>query len=532
MTRAAVLVLVGALLVVFVGLPLGLLALGVDDLGLALAEVEALGNTVLLAAGTALVACLAGIPVGWVAARRQLPRLLEAAIVLPYAVPPYVTTIAWILLANPTNGVLTRFFPINAYTLTGMVGVLGLHLSPVVAMATRDALGRIDPSLEEAARVAGATPLQVIRRVSLPLALPGIGTAISFVASAAAASFGVPYLLGAAASPPVPVLTLRIYRALELSPVEGRPLAIGLSLVLLVVGVALPAAFRLLQGSRAYATARVARARTLPPAGAAQAVVWAWLALAVVLPIGTIALTSVAPVFGRFDGFTLEHWAAVLGEPRSRGALLRSAWLAAAAATVAVAVGSLLAHAAERTPSRAVSALVGLARAPWAVPGSVLALGMILAFSQEVRVIVLERATFAFALADTAWLLGIAYVVKSLALPLDGVRAAVRTVDRSLEEAARVSGAGWAATQWNVVLPMLRPAILAGWALVFASSFCEVSMSVLLRGPSTEVLGTRLFELLSYGSPQQAAVVAMVVVGAVLVGARFIAAPRRAAGGA
>jgi iron(III) transport system permease protein len=103
-------------------------------------------------------------------------------------------------------------------------------------------------------------------------------------------------------------------------------------------------------------------------------------------------------------------------------------------------------------------------------------------------------------------------------LPLDGARAAFHTVDRTMEEAARVSGASWARTQVAVALPLVRPALVAGWVLVFASSFCEVSMSVLLRGPSTEVLGTRLFELLSYGAPQQAAVLAMIVVAAVLVG--------------
>jgi iron(III) transport system permease protein len=523
MTRRLVLVAIGIVLAVFIGLPLALLASESSAEGLRAGETEALVNTGLLALGSAAVAALTGVPVGWVAARRRLPRALEAALVLPYAVPPYVTTIAWILLANPTNGILTAWLPINAYTLVGMIGVLGLHLSPVVALATRDALGRVDPVLEEAARVAGASAWRTTLSISLPLTLPAVGAAIAFVASAAAASFGVPYLLGASASPPVPVLTLRIYRALELAPVEGRPLAVGLSLVLLGVGVALPAMLRLLQGQRAYASARLARPRPLPPAGPLALVVYAWLFVAVLLPVGTIALTSVAPIFGHFDAFTLEHWRAVLAEPRSRGALLRSTILAAAAATAAVGIGALLAHTAERAPSRAVSALVALARAPWAVPGTVMALGMILAFSQEIRVIVLDRATFALALADTSWLLGIAYAAKSLAVPLDGVRAAVRTVDRSLEEAARISGASWAQTQLRVVLPLLTPAMLAGWGLVFAASFCEVSMSILLRGPGTEVLGTRLFELLSYGSPQQAAVIAMIVVVAVLVGARAIA---------
>ena len=518
MTRRLLLAAVGLFLLVFVGAPLGLLAAGVGEVRLALAEGEAIGNTVLLALGSAAVAVVSGVPVGWVAARRTLPRALEAAILLPYAVPPYVTTVAWIVLANPTNGALRAWLPVDVYTLSGMVWVLGLHLSPVVAIAARDALGRIDGSWEEAARVSGAGAARTLWRVTLPLALPGILTATSFVASAAAASFGVPYLLSSPAAEPVPVLTLRIFRALELAPIAGRPLAVALSLVLLVIGVLLPVLLRVLQGRRSYAGARMARARVRPAAGAWSGVVVAWLAVAVVLPIGTIALTSVAETFGRMEGVTLDHWVAVVAEARTRGALVRSAALSAAAATAAVAVAALLAGAAERTPSRGVSALVGLARAPWAVPGSVLALGMILAFSQEIRLIVLDRFTLALALSNTPWILGIAYVTKSLALPLDGVRAAVRTVDTTMEEAARIAGASWARTQVAVALPLVRPALVAGWVLVFASSFCEVSMSVLLRGPATEVLGTRLFELLSYGAPQQAAVLAMIVVAAVLAG--------------
>ncbi len=526
MTRTALLLAVGALLLLFVALPLGLLGVGATGLEQALGEGQAILNTVLVAGLSTVLALLCGLPVGWIAARRTLHPALESAIILPYAVPPYVTTIAWILLANPSNGLLTRWLPVNAYSLWGIVWALGLYLSPVVAMAMRDAIGRVDPALEEAARVSGANPRQVFQHVTLPLALPALGASASFVAAAAAASFGVPYLLGAAADPPVPVLTLRIFRALEMDPVGGRPLAAGLSILLLAVGVAMPAALRLLQGQRSYATARLARPAPRPGAGSLQWVIIGWLTVSVGIPLVTIALTSFAQQFGQLGDLTLEHWTAVLSESRSRGAILRSAVLAAGAATVAVAIGTLLGHSAERASSPLVRTLVGLARAPWAVPGSVFALGMILAFSQEIRLIVAERATLALALSGTPWLLGAAYAARSLALPLDGVRAAVRTVDRSLEEAARVSGASWTQTARRVVLPLLSPAMIAGWSLVFASSFCEVSMSVLLRGPQTEVLGTRLFELLSYGSPQQASVIAMIVAIAVLVGGR--AAYRRA----
>lgn len=509
---------VAAFLMAMVVVPLVLLVLGLQDVSQLQKEGDAIANTILLAGGSALTAFLFGLPVGLVAARRRLPPLLESAMILPYAVPPYVTTVAWIVLANPTNGVLTRWLPINVYSLTGMIGVLGLHLSPLVALAARDAFGRIDPVLEEAAQVSGARSFRVFWSITLPLAAPGILSATAFVASAAASSFGVPYLLSSPAARPIPLLTLRIFRALEMAPVEGRPLAIALSMVLLAVGLSLPMALRLLEGSRRYSTARLARPRPAPPAGRWALVVWGWLGFAVILPVGTIALTSIATAFGHFDAFTLENWTAVLAEARTRDALLRSWGLAAAAATLALTIGALLATISERTPSRWVSALVTVARAPWAVPGSVLALAMILAYSQEIRFVFFEQMTVVVALANTPWILGLAYATKSLAVPLDGVGAAARTIDRSMEEAARVAGASWLRSQWSIVLPLLRPALLASWVLVFASSFCEVSMSVLLRGPGTEVLGTRLFELLSYGSPQQASVVAMLVVLVVLAG--------------
>ena len=111
MTRRILLGSVAALLLLFVGLPLALLGVGAGSLSLAAGEGEAILNTLILALGTATLATVCGLPVGWVAARRQLHPRLEGALLLPYAVPPYVTTIAWIVLANPTNEVLTRWLP-------------------------------------------------------------------------------------------------------------------------------------------------------------------------------------------------------------------------------------------------------------------------------------------------------------------------------------------------------------------------------------------------------------------------------------
>jgi iron(III) transport system permease protein len=478
-------------------------------------------NTALLALGTLLVALGTGAPVGWALARAALPRWLAVACTLPYAIPPYVTTIAWITLANPTNGVLRAWLPVDVYTLPGMAWVLGLHLSPFVSLAVRDALGSIDPSLEEAARVSGAGPWRVARDVTLPLLGPALVAAAGFVLAAASASFGVPYLLGSAARVPVPVLTTRIAQALELSPVGGRPLAVSLALGLLVVGAGLPALLRLLQGRAAFASARLARPRPPERMPLASVGVGAYVAVAVALPLATLVASTFMERFGGglgADNRTLAHWAGVLGDARTREALVRSLWLAGAAATVAVAVGALVGHAAEREGSRLARGLSILARAGWAVPGTVLALALLLAFSQEVRLVLFERVTLVLALADTAWLLGIAYVVRFLAIPVDTARAALRSVHPSLEEAARVSGAGWGRTLRDVTLPLLAPALGTAWFLVFVPSLCEVTLSVLLRGPSTEVLGTRLFTLQSYADPQSAAVLAVMVAGLVLAG--------------
>jgi len=520
---------VALLLGLFVVLPLGLLGREVGGFEAALAEGPAAWNTLLFTGGAVLLALGLGVPLGLGLARGRLPAGLEAAIVLPYAIPPYVTTLAWIALGNPTTGLLRPLLPLNIYSLSGMIWVMGLHLSPFVILGVRDAVARLDPSLAEAAQVAGASPGRVLRDVTLPLLSPAVLAAAGFVSSAAAASFGVPYLLSSAAAEPVPVLTTRIYQALELAPDAGRPLAVTLSLGLLTVGVGLPALLRLTQGGRSFTSARTNRQGAAPASPLLTGAVLLYLFLAVGLPVATILWTSLAADLGgglSLDNLTLSHWQTVSGQETTQEALLRSLGLAAAAATATVAVGTLLAHTVERAPSRFAQGLAALARAPYAVPGTVLALGLLLSTSQELRLIVAERLTITVSLADTLWLLLLAYSVKLLALPLDSARAALQGLHPSLEEGARIAGASWLGALRDVTLPLLAPSLRTAWVLVFLPAFCEVTLSVLLRGPRTEVLGTRLFSLESYGAPQQAAVLALLVT-LVVAGGLLLTRPRQ-----
>lgn len=542
MTRTVVLGLAVAVLAVFVVLPLGvLLAAGLSDPAAGLAALThplngvAAANTVILALSVTAFTIVVGVPLGFLVGRSDLPggRTWKVLVTTPYVVPPYITAIAWITLLNPSNGLLNRALAgiglpaFDIYGLAGMTWVMGLAFTPFVLLSTGDALSRMDASLEEQARIAGATPWRALVRVTLPTALPGVLEGATFVLAASAASFGVPYLLASGTAQPDFVLTTRIYQALDLDPATGRPVAVALSLALLMFGVGLPALARLLRGGRRFTTVTGKASRQ-----AAFSLGWArlpalvgvggYVGVAVVLPLATIAVTSLMGNFGRGLGpenWTLANYSAVLLERSDTlPAILRSLALAAGAATAATALGALLAwlNQRTRTPGRAVVAW--LARLPYAVPGTVLALAMILTFSQEIRLILFERLTLGLALADTVWLLGIAYAVKFLAFPVGNAEAGLQATDPSLEEAARLSGAGFLRTLWRITAPLLRPDLVAAWFLVFMPAFSEVTLSILLQGPDTRVVGTLLFDLQTYGDPPSAAVLAVVVTVIVLGG--------------
>lgn len=541
-TRNLALAAVVLALVALVVLPLGVLggslfadpAAGLAALAHPLNQAAAL-NTAALALAVLALALGLGVPLGWLVGRTDLPGATtwRAVCTIPYMVPTYVLAIAWISLLNPTNGLLNQLFgavglgPLDIYSLGGMTWVMGLGLAPFVMLSTADALGRMDASLEEQARIAGAGPWRTVLTVTLPMATPGVVAGAGFVLAYAVAAFGVPYLLASGTADPAPVLTTRIYQALDLDPARGRPAAVALSLVLLALGVGLPALARAALRGRSFATVtgkatRVAPFALGPAKPVAVAFVASYAALAVVLPIGTIAWTSVLKGLGQGLGpssWTLANYRAVLFERSDTlAALGHSLLLASGAATAAVLVGALVAWMAARTNLPGRGALLAIARLPWAAPGTVLAIGLLLTYSQEIRLIVAERVTFALALSDTLWMLGLAYVVKFLAFPVDNTTSGLQAVHPSLEEASAMSGAGFATTLLRITGPLLSANLVASWFLVFLPAFTEVTMSILLAGPDSRVVGTLLFDLQTYGDPPAAAVLAMVVVVLVLGG--------------
>lgn len=505
------------------------------------AELGALGSTLVISLGAAVFALVAGAPLSVLLFRTDLPLrgAFTVLFTLPSAIPAFIWGMGWLLLASPRAGYLNRLLgegSLDIYGAAGIAFVEGLSGLPLVLLAGAAAFRRVDPALEEAARVCGASPVRALLATTFPLALPSLLSGAVMVFLMTASSFGVPYILGVSASPPTRVLTTRIYELILLGGEDNLARAVVLAAVLLLfTPLALWANWALGRSGRVRLSAGKGVSPRAFPLGRARslatAAVGAVATLLVLLPLGAIVLTSVQRSFGAelaWESLTVMHWSGVLLEPRTLRAAGRSLLLAAGAGALVCAFG--LAGAVIRRQFRRFGAGVeALAVWPYAVPGTVLAMALLIAFSRDLRFVLLDRVAFVLALAHTPWLLLIAYVAKYLALGAQNSSEALAQVDPSLAEAARVSGAGPLRAFIDAPLPLLRPALVAAFVLAFLACATEITMSVLLIPAGSEVLGTLLFELQSYADPSAAAVLACAFVALVLLGQALLTLVRHRA---
>lgn len=468
---------------------------------------DALWTTLKLGLLTTLLAVVLGTALAWLGARTDLPgrKLLGTVLTIPYIVPPYISAVAWINLANPEVGILNTWLgrgTVDIYSFGGIAWVLGLSFYPYVYLTVRAALENADPALEDAARMSGAGTWRVLKDVSLPLMRPAIVSSGGLVLMATVSAFGAPALLGAHQR--IDVLSTRIYESLT-SDLDGIRYASSLATLLFLfalVPLLVPATRHAVLTGKASrpSVVRLGRAR-LVVIGA----VLAFVVLAVALPALAVCGTAFLRIAGRFtlDNLTLENFS-VLSRPESSEAITNSLWLGAAAATAAVVLGGTIAFLHVRTRQRGRGFLAGLASVPLATPGTVLAIGILLAWTRPLD------------LRNTVWILLIAYVAKYVALAARAIGEGLGTVDVALPEAARMSGArGWFRLR-TIWIPLVLPSIVAGWFLVFMPSFSELTMSLILVGPGLDTIGTRMFELQEYEGPTAASVLATVVLGLVV----------------
>jgi iron(III) transport system permease protein len=478
-----------------------------------------LWNTVWTAALTSVLAMGTGTLLAFLLVRTDLPgrQWMRTLVVLPYAIPPFLGAIGWAQLLGPQGYLLRPLLdllgieqaPWTIYSPGGVVMVMTIHFFPFVFLTVAAALQRVDVSLEEAARISGAGGLQVMRQITIPLVAPAIlaGGVLAFMG--AVANFGIPALLGLRAR--FSVLTTSIYAALN---VPDFNLATAMSMLLVVVSAGALGLQRWIQ--RGEGRFAVIAGKAIHPQPLRLGA-WRWPAFALaagfcmviaVLPIAALVVTSFLRYYGaplELASVTTRHYQYILGLEQVRRAAANSVVLASAAATLCMGLGTAVAYASIKARIPGSGVLDAIGTLPYAIPHTVIAVAVLLAWARV-------------GLYGTLTIILLAYVLAYLPFSLRTTSATLQQIHDSLEEAGRVSGAGPLRTFRDIVLPLVKPGMLAGWILVFMPASRELTMSILLFSLRTETIGVTIFNMQDAGYTQIAAALSVAVLVVILAG--------------
>lgn len=480
---------------------------------------DALLNSIWIVLGVTGVSLLISVPMAWLIERTDLPgaRSLGRVLSLPYVVPSYLLAISWITLANPSVGWL-KGLGFDIYGLGGIIFVEASALFAIVFLSFRAGLRSLDPALEEAARLGGASPLGVFFRITCPLLKNTIFASLIAVALASLASFAVPAMIGSPAR--VFVLTTGIFSLLKQGSLAAQSQALVIAVEMGLVALALVLVSRffmreqasLLSGkSSRPALVRLGKLKPWLAIGA-----WTVWGLVAALPLVVLLLSSFMPDPGdsSFSGMSLKAWRYVLADlPGFWDAVANSLIVSSVAALLVLLVSipvALLAWQGRYGKKRRLRALAAFfedgALLSYSLPGTVIAV-----------LLIFFAARFSFlGLADTLSILVVALVAKYLTLGLRTLGPGALNVHPSLIEAAQLSGAGSVQRLWRIWLPLLKPSIFAALLLVLMPCVAELTMSLLLYGPGTETLGVSVFQLQEYADRASASVVGSLLLFLVL----------------
>jgi iron(III) transport system permease protein len=464
-------------------------------------------NSLKFAAGAAAVAFVVGTLLAWMNERTNTPfkALYFALSVIPLIIPGILFTVAWILLASPKIGLinlaLQKLFAtdtvfLNAYSLAGMIFVDGLHYSPVAFLLMTAAFRAMDPALEESAIMSGAGVLQVLRRVTLPLAWPAIFATLLILFVRAIESFEVPALLGLPVG--IQVFTSAIYEAMHRYPSKtGLACAYAVTL-LLITSVGVYGQSRLSSRGSRYATMTGKGFRPRPiDLGAwryaASAVFLVYFLLIVVLPFAVLLWSSLQPFYAvpsmaALKRLTLEPYRTILDYPGVARSVWNSALLGVGSATLIMLVSSVICWIVVKTRMPGRWLLDNVASLPMVFPGIVLGLAIMVLY------LYLPIGVY-----GTIWIMLIAYITRFMPYGLRYNTTSMLQIHKELEESAAMSGASWTTTFRRVILPLLKPGLVAGWIYIVIVSVRELSSSILLYSPGNEVLSILVWELWENG---------------------------------
>lgn len=475
-------------------------------------------NALVLAVIVTACSLAAGVGMAVLMARTDLPfkNTLDLLIIMPLFLSPFTGLIAWITLGSQRTGFInvayTALFDligidvsplINIWSYAGVVWVMFLFFCPFAYLFTVGNLRAMDSSLEEAARISGATPFQVLTRITLPMAVPAILASGLLIFILAAEMYTIPGIIGGTAG--FTTLPWKIYQDSTVFPVHRAHAAAAGTMLLWVTVLGVWLQRRITRRSERYVTVSGKGFRGRPLSlgrgrWLALAVIGIYVLSAVVLPFGALLLSSFmkysAPMITS-EIFTLVHYEQIFTLQDMRAALWNTTWLAALSGGICVLVGLLISFMEVRQPSGATRLVAFMGVLPVAVPGLVYGIGLLWAYLQT-------------PIYGTAWILLLAYVAKFLPYGIVVSRSAVIQLHPELEQSARMCGATGLVALRKITMPLLKPTLIAILFFVMLMSIKELSASILLYSQRSQVLSVLTWHYMDAGNYQFAAAIGVV----------------------
>jgi len=464
-------------------------------------------SSVTFASGTAVFAFLVGTSLAWMNERTNTPlkSLFFALSIIPLIIPGILFTVSWILLASPKIGILnlllqsafdTDYVFFNIYSMWGMIWVDGLHYSSMAFLIMTAAFRSMDPSLEESAMMSGASIGQIAWHITLKLTWPAIFATLLILFIRAIESFEVPALLGLPVG--IQVFTSSIYQAIHQYPSKiGLASSYAITLLAITtVGIYFQSKLSS-QGSKySTVTGKGFRPRRMDLGKwryLTSGIFIVYFALLVVLPFLVLVWSSLqkfysVPSMAALKNLTFDAYTFILTYPTLMSAVGNSLFLAIACATVVMLLTSVICWIVVKTKLPGRWVLDNLASLPMVFPGLVLGLAIMIFY-----------LNFNIGVYGTMWIMFIAYVTRFMPYGLRYNTTSMLQIHKELEESAAMSGATWGTNFRRIILPLLKPGLMAGWIYIVIVSIRELSTSILLYSPGTEVISVLIWELWENG---------------------------------
>ncbi|WP_297341768.1 iron ABC transporter permease, partial [Pseudophaeobacter sp.] len=436
---------------------------------------------------------------------------------IPMMIPPQITALSWTQIMGPSSVLLKTLglapamgTPQPLYSQGGIILLLGIQHTAIIFLTLRAGLRAIPQDVVEAARISGASGLRLWWHIILPLCLPSLAAGIAITFVTALGNFGIPAMLGIPAG--YSTLPTLIYQRLSglsstvLAEVAVLAMVIG---CVAICGILFQRFFQSRQ--KVHLVGSTARPLAMPLGSARLPIeigLWLIVCAILVLPMLGLIATSLVPAYGvplSLETVTLASWhEALFRQPATARAFVNSLGLASGAAVALVLICLPLAWLMERNPSRLGRVFDALVDLPYALPGVVLAIAMIL---------LLINLPFTDAtLYGTIWIIFLAYLARFLVVMFRPIQASIRQLDPAMNEAAQSVGATLFQRLRLIILPLSAPAAAAGAILVFLTAFNELTVSALLWSSGTETLGVMIFNLDDSGETVMASALAMTIV--------------------